>query len=158
MTASTTGFNSLAAMQARVGKEVGVSAWHRVTQDEIDRFATLTGDHQFIHVDPTRARAETPYGGTIAHGFYVLSLLPKLRNEVLAPIREQAVGLNYGLDRLRFLAPVRSGAHVRARFELKEITTRKENEALFRYLATVEIENEAKPALVAELLSLVILK
>jgi acyl dehydratase len=149
---------SLGALQARIGQEVGISGWHEVTQQMIDRFADVTGDHQFIHVDPIRAKAETPYGGTIAHGFLTLSLLPMFRHDALPPLADQAIGINYGLERVRFLAPVKSGARVRGRFTLKDITMRSEKEALFRYEVTIEIERSGKPALVAETLSLVIFK
>ncbi|HEY7460236.1 MAG TPA: MaoC family dehydratase [Xanthobacteraceae bacterium] len=149
---------SLDALQARIGQEVGISGWHEVTQQMIDRFADVTGDHQFIHVDPIRAKAETPYGGTIAHGFLTLSLLPMFRHDALPPLADQAIGINYGLERVRFLAPVKSGARVRGRFTLKDITMRSEKEALFRYEVTIEIERSGKPALVAETLSLVIFK
>jgi acyl dehydratase len=149
---------ALAALQERVGQEIGSSGWYEITQDMIDRFADVTGDHQFIHVDPKRAKAETPYGGTIAHGFLTLSLLPMFRHDALPPLAGQAIGINYGLDRVRFLAPVKSGARVRGRFTLKDITMRSEKEALFRYEVTIEIEGSGKPALVADSLGLAILK
>ena len=148
---------SLEALQARVGQEIGASGWHEVTQEMIDRFADVTGDHQFIHVDPARAQAEPPYGGTIAHGFLTLSLLPLLRHDALPPLANQAIGINYGLDRVRFLTPVKSGARLRGRFTLKDVTMRSEKEALFRYEVTIEIEGGGKPALVAESLALVVL-
>jgi acyl dehydratase len=148
---------SLETLQARVGQEIGASGWHEVTQEMIDRFADVTGDHQFIHVDPARAKAETPYGGTIAHGFLTLSLLPLLRHDALPPLANQAIGINYGLDRVRFLTPVKSGARVRGRFTLKEITMRSDKEALLRYEVTIEIEGGGKPAVVAESLALAIL-
>jgi acyl dehydratase len=149
---------SLDGLRSRVGQEIGISSWHEVTQEMIDRFADVTGDHQFIHVDPKRAKAETPYGGTIAHGFLTLSLLPMFRHDALPPLANQAIGINYGLDRVRFLAPVKSGSRVRGRFTLKDITMRSEKEALFRYEVTIEIEGNGKPALVAESLGLAILK
>lgn len=149
---------SLEAMQARIGQEIGVSDWQEITQDMIDRFADVTGDHQFIHIDPERARKETPFGGTIAHGFLTLSLLPKFRHEALPPLADLAMAINYGLDRVRFIAPVKSGARVRGRYVLKDIALRAEKEAMFRYEVTVEIEGGEKPALVAETLGLAILK
>jgi acyl dehydratase len=149
---------SIESLKSRIGEEIGISAWHEVTQEMIDRFADVTGDHQFIHVDPERAKAETPFGGTVAHGYLTLSLLPMFRHEALPPLANQAMGINYGLDRLRFLAPVRSGARVRGRFKLKEVAMRAEKEALFRYEVTVEIEDGEKPALIAETLALAILK
>jgi acyl dehydratase len=149
---------SLDGLRSRVGQEIGISSWHEVTQEMIDRFADVTGDHQFIHVDPKRAKAETPYGGTIAHGFLTLSLLPMFRHDALPPLANQAIGINYGLDRVRFLAPVKSGSRVRGRFTLKDIAMRSEKEALFRYEVTIDIEGNGKPALVAESLGLAILK
>jgi acyl dehydratase len=149
---------SLAALQGRVGQEIGASGWYEVTQDMIDRFADVTGDHQFIHVDPKRAKAETPYGGTIAHGFLTLSLLPMFRHDALPPLENQAIGINYGLDRVRFLAPVKTGSRVRGRFTLKDVTMRSEKEALFRYEVTIEIEGNGKPALVAETLAIAVFK
>jgi acyl dehydratase len=149
---------SLDALRSRVGQEIGISSWHEVTQEMIDRFADVTGDHQFIHVDPKRAKAETPYGGTIAHGFLTLSLLPMFRHDALPPLANQAVGINYGLDRVRFLAPVKTGSRLRGRFTLKDITMRSEKEALLRYEVTIEIEGNGKPALVADSLAIGILK
>jgi acyl dehydratase len=148
---------SLESLKARVGQEIGASGWHEITQEMIDRFADVTGDHQFIHVDPARAKAETPYGGTIAHGFLTLSLLPLFRHDALPSLANQAIGINYGLDRVRFLTPVKSGARIRGRFTLKDVTMRSEKEALFRYEVTIEIEGVGKPALVAETLALAVL-
>jgi acyl dehydratase len=149
---------SLEALKERVGQEIGISGWHEVTQDMIDRFADVTGDHQFIHVDPKRAKAETPYGGTIAHGFLTLSLLPMFRHDALPPLADQAIGINYGLDRVRFLAPVKTGSRVRGRFTLKDITMRSEKEALFRYEVTIDIDGNGKPALVADTLAIAVFK
>jgi acyl dehydratase len=157
MDARTAESVSIDHLKTMLGQEIGVSSWHEVTQDMIDRFADVTGDHQFIHVDPKRAQAETPFGGTIAHGFLTLSLLPMLRHEALPALANQAMGINYGLDRVRFLAPVKSGARLRGRFTLKEISARSDKEALFRYQVTVEIEGGEKPALVAETLALAVL-
>ena len=127
-----------------------MSAWHAVTQDGIDAFAVVTGDRQFIHVDPARAAAETPFGGTIAHGFLTLSLLSAMAKEAVPSSREQTLGVNYGLDRVRFLAPVPSGARVRGRFTLAECSPRSDTEARLRYAVTVEIEGGGKPALAAD--------
>jgi acyl dehydratase len=149
---------SLDALRQLVGQEIGVSSWYEISQEMIDRFAEVTGDHQFIHVDPKRAKAETPYGGTIAHGFLTLSLLPMFRHDALPPLADQAIGINYGLDRVRFLAPVKTGSRVRGRFTLKDVTMRSEKEALFRYEITIEIEGNGKPALVAESLAIAVFK
>jgi acyl dehydratase len=149
---------SIEALKSSVGQEIGVSGWHEVSQDMIDRFADVTGDHQFIHVDPERAKAETPFGGTVAHGFLTLSLLPMFRHQALPALAGQVMGINYGLDRVRFLAPVKSGARLRGRFKLREVAMRADKEALFRYEVTVEIEGGDRPALVAETLALAILR
>lgn len=141
---------------ALVGRELGVSAWHVVSQDLIDRFALVTGDDQFIHVDPVRAAAETPFGGTIAHGFLTLSLLSLLGREAIPPIEGRVMGINYGFDKVRFPAPVKAGARVRGRFVLAAVTPRAAGEMLLRYRATVEIDGEAKPAVSAEWLALAV--
>lgn len=142
---------------ARAGSFEAVSSWVHVTQDMIDRFAEATGDHQFIHVDPVRAAAQTPFGGTIAHGFLTLSLLSAMAYEVLPAPAEAAMGINYGFDRIRFLAPVPAGARVRARFQLVECGERKPGELLSRYNVTVEIEGSDAPALAADWLGLAVL-
>lgn len=149
---------TLDAMRLRVGQEIGLSSWRRVDQDRIDRFADVTEDHQFIHVDAERARAEAPFGGTIAHGFLTLSLLAAMGQEALPRIEGRAMGINYGFDRVRFIAPVPAGSRVRARFVLTDLTLRSASEALLRYDVSMEIENHAKPALVAEWLTLAILE
>ena len=112
-------------LEARIGQELGVSAWRSVTQADIDAFADVTGDDQFIHVDVARAEAETAFGGTIAHGFLTLSLLSILGREALPAIAGRRMGVNYGLDRVRFLSPVRSGGRVRGRFVLAGLERRK---------------------------------
>ena len=144
-------------LQALVGTELGVSGWHVVSQEMIDRFADVTSDRQFIHVDPVRA-AETPFGGTVAHGFLTLSLLSRLGQEAMPPIEGRVISVNYGFDKVRFPAPVKAGARIRARFVLGGITPRSANEMLLRYQATIEIEGEAKPAVSAEWLTLVMVR
>ncbi|MDB5591942.1 MAG: MaoC domain protein dehydratase [Enterovirga sp.] len=141
----------------RVGQEIGVSPWRLVAQVDLDRFADATDDHQFIHVDPRRAEAETAFGGTVAHGFLTLSLLSAFAREALPEVAGRRVGVNYGLDRVRFVAPVRSGSRVRGRFVLREVSRRGPAEMLLRHGVTVEIEGAAKPALVAEWLTLAVL-
>ncbi len=140
---------SVETMIELVGKEVGVSPWRVVSQDIIDRFADATDDHQFIHVDPERARAETPYGGTIAHGFLLLSLLSPMTYETVQPLKGSGMAINHGFDRIRFTAPVRSGARIRARFVLAEMNARPSGMVQLGYDVTVEIENSIKPALTA---------
>lgn len=138
-----------------VGQEVGVSDWVEITQERVNQFAEATGDHQFIHVDPVRA-AQTPFGGTIAHGFLTLSLMPMLAARTDAPAIEGAkMGVNYGGNKVRFMQPVRSGKRVRGRFKLLKFTERKPGvwEQVQEY--ALEIEGEAKPALIAEWIALV---
>ena len=148
---------SLDSLRARIGETIGTSSWREVTQDRIDRFAQVTDDHQFIHIDPERARRETPFGGSIAHGFLTLSLLSTMAYETLPTVEGRALGINYGFDRVRFLAPVRAGKRVRAHFTLADVTTREAKQVLLRYAVSVEIEGEAKPALSAEWLTLTVL-
>jgi acyl dehydratase len=138
-----------------VGQEVGVSAWHPVDQSRIDAYADVIEDHQFIHVDPERAKKETTFGTTIAHGFLTMSLLSIMSYEVMPVIEGTTMGVNYGFDRLRFISPVRSGSHVRGRFTLAEVKLRKPRELQSRTSVTVEIEGEEKPALVADWIGLI---
>ncbi len=134
-------------LEERVGQEVAVSPWYRITQERIAAFADATDDHQWIHVDPERAKA-SPFGGTIAHGFLTLSLLPKLV-ETAFRIEGKVMGVNYGLNRLRFTSPVPSGSNVRARFTLAKLE-RIEGGAQLTWNVTVEREGGDKPCLVAE--------
>jgi acyl dehydratase len=146
---------ALEVYQAMVGKEIGVSSWHLVDQPRIDTYADVIEDHQFIHVDPERAKKETAFGTTIAHGFLTMSLLSIMSYEVMPVIAGTTMGVNYGFDKLRFISPVRSGKRVRGRFVLAEAKLRKPNELLSRTNVTVEIEGEDKPALVADWLGLI---
>jgi acyl dehydratase len=146
---------TLQAYQAMVGKEIGVSSWHLVDQPRIDTYADVIEDHQFIHVDPERAKKETTCGTTIAHGFLTMSLLSIMSYEVMPVIAGTTMGVNYGFDKLRFISPVRSGKRVRGRFVLAEAKLRKPNELQSRTNVTVEIEGEDKPALVADWLGLI---
>ncbi|PSO31233.1 MaoC family dehydratase [Bradyrhizobium sp. MOS002] len=146
---------TLDAYQAMVGKEIGVSSWHLIDQPRIDTYADVIEDHQFIHVDPERAKKETAFGTTIAHGFLTMSLLSIMSYEVMPVIAGTTMGVNYGFDKLRFISPVRSGKRVRGRFVLAEAKLRKPNELQSRTNVTVEIEGEDKPALVAEWLGLI---
>lgn len=132
-----------------------VSDWVEVTQGMIDRFAEATGDDQFIHVDPVRA-AQTPFGGTIAHGFLLLSLMPMLSQRAGAPtIAGAKMAVNYGGDRTRFLQPVRSGTRVRGRFKLLKLAERQPGVWQHVQEYTLEIEGEDKPALIAEWIALI---
>ncbi|RXH35391.1 MaoC family dehydratase [Bradyrhizobium zhanjiangense] len=146
---------TLDAYQAMVGKEIGVSSWHLIDQPRIDTYADVIEDHQFIHVDPERARKETAFGTTIAHGFLTMSLMSIMSYEVMPVIAGTTMGVNYGFDKLRFISPVRSGKRVRGRFVLAEAKLRKPNELQSRTNVTVEIEGEDKPALVADWLGLI---
>lgn len=148
---------SVDALRQRVGQEIGVSSWHLVDQAMIDRFADVTGDRQFIHVDPERATADAPFGGTIAHGFLTLSLLSAMGQQALPAIEGRRIGINYGFDRVRFLSPVRVGARLRGRFALEGVKHRSPHELALHYHVTVEIEGEAKPALAAQWLTLAVL-
>lgn len=130
-----------------VGKEVAVSDWVEVSQERIDAFAAATGDDQWIHVDPERARRDSPYGTTVAHGFLTLSLLPYLVREI--EIRDVRMGINYGLNRVRFTGPVPASSRVRARFRL-DAAEPIEGGVQSLWTVTVECEGHPKPALVAE--------
>jgi len=146
---------SLATYQAMVGKEVGVSSWHVVDQGRINAYADVIEDHQFIHVDPERAKHETQFGSTVAHGFLTMSLLSIMSYEVMPVIECTTMGVNYGFDKLRFISPVRAGKRVRGRFVLMEARLRKPTELQSRTNVTVEIEGEDKPAIVADWLGLI---
>jgi acyl dehydratase len=136
-----------------IGTEVGLSDWQTVTQEMVNEFAVLTNDHQFIHVDPERAKA-TPFGGTIAHGFLTLSLLGGMAYVAQYTMQGATMGMNYGFDKIRFLNPVKTGSRIRARFVLKAMDERAPGQWMSRLEATVEIEGSDKPALVAEWLTL----
>ena len=140
-------------MKRRVGTET-LSDWVEVSQTMIDRFAEATGDHQFIHVDPERAGL-TPFGGTIAHGFLTLSLMPLLASKVpdAAVLDGVKMGVNYGGNKVRFLTPVRSGSRVRGRFKLVEFDEKRPGQYQQTTEFTVEIEGQDKPAMIAEWIS-----
>lgn len=146
--------SSLDEIRARVGQEVGVSSWLLIDQSRIDAFAECTEDRQFIHIDPAAA-AETPFGGTVAHGFLTLSLLPRMAAEAMLRPERIRMGVNYGLDHARFVAPVRSGKRVRGRFTLDSVEEKAPGQWLMRHRVTVEIEGEEKPALTALWLGLI---
>ncbi|HEY0412950.1 MAG TPA: MaoC family dehydratase [Allosphingosinicella sp.] len=144
---------SLDEIRARVGEEIGVSGWIAIDQARIDRFAEVTEDHQFIHVDP-EAAARTPFGGTVAHGFLTLSLLSRMAADVMLRPDSIRMGVNYGFERVRFMAPVRSGKRVRGRFTLSAFEEKRPGQWQFVHSVTVEIEGEDKPALVADWIGL----
>ena len=144
---------SIDQIQAKVGTEIGVSGWIAIDQARIDSFADLTADRQFIHVDP-EAAAQTPFGGTIAHGFLTLSLLSHMAQGVTLRPEGLKMAVNYGFDRVRFMAPVRSGKRVRGRFHLARVEQKSPQQWQFVHTVTVEIEGETKPALVADWIGL----
>ena len=140
-------------LQALIGQEVGVSKWFDVTQARIDAFAACTEDHQFIHVDPEAAKA-TPFGGTIAHGFLTLSLASAMSYDAVAPLEDVVMGVNYGFDKLRFVAPVPAGSRIRGRFKLLSAEDRGGGRWLLKHELTIQIEGGDKPALIAEWLGM----
>jgi acyl dehydratase len=146
---------SLDDIRAQIGREVGVSSWLLIDQARIDAFADTTEDHQFIHVDPAAA-ATAGFGGTIAHGFLTLSLLSRMAAEAMLIPDGVKMAVNYGLDRVRFLAPVKSGKRVRGRFVLDGADDKPGGQILLRHLVTVEIEDEDKPAVSATWLTLIV--
>jgi acyl dehydratase len=140
---------SIEEIQARVGSEIGVSGWLLIDQAAIDAFADVTQDHQFIHTDP-EAAAQTPFGGTIAHGFLTLSLLSRMAADVMLRPESVSMAVNYGFERVRFIAPVRSGSRVRGRFVLLGAHEKNPGQWQFVHQVTVEIEGGDKPALTAD--------
>ena len=144
---------SLDEIRGRVGQEVGVSDWLVVDQGRITAFADATEDPQFIHIDP-EAAAQTPFGGTVAHGFLSLSLLSRMGADAMLLPEGLRMAVNYGLDRVRFIAPVRSGKRLRGRFVLDSVEEKAPGQILMRHSVTVEIEGEEKPALTTEWLGL----
>ena len=144
---------SLDELRSRIGSEVGVSSWLTMDQKRINEFADATEDRQFIHIDP-EAAARTPFGGTIGHGFLTLSMLSRMAAEAMLVPDSIKMAVNYGLDRVRFIAPVRSGKRIRGRFRLDSVDEKAPGQLLLRHTVTVEIEGEEKPALTAEWLGL----
>jgi acyl dehydratase len=145
---------TLDEIRARVGSEIGVSDWIPIDQARIDAFAAVTEDPQFIHIDP-EAAARTPFGGTVAHGFLTLSLLSRMAAEVMLRPEGARMGVNYGLERVRFILPVRAGKRVRGRFRLDRFEEKNPGQWQFFHNVTVEVEGEDKPALVADWIGMV---
>ncbi|MEM9139744.1 MAG: MaoC family dehydratase [Pseudomonadota bacterium] len=146
---------ALEALAARLGQEIGVSRWFPMDQDRINAFADATEDWYFIHTDPEKAAASTPWGGTIAHGFLTASLLSAMAYEVIPPLEGVTHGVNYGFDKLRFVSPVPTGSRVRGRFALERADQAKPGEITLIFTVTVEIEGQevaagGRPALVAQ--------
>lgn len=146
---------SLQTVHQFVGRELGVSSWLTIDQQRIDEFAECTNDHQWIHVDVERARRESPFGTTIAHGYLTLCLLSPLQNEVGVIPSDAGQALNYGLDRVRFMTPVKAESRIRMRVMLISVEDRGKGRFLLKTQNTFEIEHEDKPALLAESLALV---
>jgi len=142
-----------AELKDHIGTELGHSEWLTVDQQRIDQFAECTGDHQFIHVDPEQA-AQTPFGGTIAHGFLSLSLIPLLMGDLLVVPQGTKMGVNYGLDSLRFIQPVRAGSRVRLKVTLLDAYEKNPGRWLLKARVVMEIEGAEKPAYIAETLAL----
>ena len=140
-------------MVARVGQEIGTSRWFPIQQSRVDAFADCTEDWYFIHTDPEKAAKETPWGGTIAHGFLTLSLLSAMAYDVVPSIEGAVRGVNYGFDKIRFVSPVPTGSNVRGRFVLSEVNTDKPGEITLVYDVTVEIEGQDRPAVAANWLT-----
>jgi acyl dehydratase len=138
---------TLAELEQATDRELGTSSWHEVTQEQIDKFADATGDHQWIHVDPERA-ADGPFGGTVAHGYLTLSMLPMMMSEVVS-VTDAVMGVNYGTERLRFTNPVPCGSRVRLHAKLVR-TERRGPSVIWHVGVQVEIEGKEKPALVGE--------
>ncbi|MGB0844285.1 MAG: MaoC family dehydratase [Alphaproteobacteria bacterium] len=143
-----------AAQTKQIGTEIGVSDWVRIDQNMIDKFADVTMDPQFIHTDPVRAATESPFGGTIAHGFLTLSLASKFVMDTFEDLPGQTMSLNYGFDKIRFLTPVKCDSQIRARFVLNAVTKKSDTQLLKEMAMTIDIKNtddqiSEKPALVA---------
>ena len=141
-----------------IGREVGVTEWFQIDQDRINRFAEATEDYQYIHIDAERA-AQTPFGTTIAHGFLTLSLLSMFSNKNGGiKLKNAVMGINYGLDKVRFINPVKVGSKIRARFTLAEASEKQPGRYLLKHNVVVEIEGEEKPALIAEWLGMTVIQ
>ena len=142
-------FGTLDEFEACVGEELGVSDWVEISQSRIYRFADATDDHQWIHLDEARAATESPYGTTVAHGYLTLSMLPRMTSEVFE-LKPRVAGINYGLDKVRFIAPVLAGTRIRGRVTLDKVAHPKPGTVQAHMTVTVEIEDGEKPACVAE--------
>ena len=141
-------------LEARVGLQIGLSDWVEVDQEMISTFGKLTFDEQFIHMDPERAKAETPFGGTIAHGFLTLSLASKFAIESLPDVKGRTMGINYGFNKIRFLHPVATGKRIRGCFTLDGLTRKGDGQILQEFGLSIEIEGVESPALVAQWLTM----
>ena len=149
---------SVATLEDFIGRELGVSDWVVVDQARIDNFAACTGDRQWIHVDVERAKRESPYRGTIAHGYLTLSLLAGLAIEIGIVPADASAGVNYGLDKVRFMAPVKAGARVRSRVTLVSVERKDGGRIIVKTMNELQIEGEDKPALIAETLAMLVVQ
>ena len=147
---------TLSQLGEHVGRELGVSEWVAIEQARINAFAACTGDHQWIHVDVERAKRESPFRSPVAHGYLTLSMIASLSMEIGIIPKDAAAGLNYGIDKVRFLAPVPAGARVRLRVSLVGIEPREGGQTVMKTRNTLEVEGSEKPALIAETLALLI--
>jgi acyl dehydratase len=147
---------TISQLGERIGQELGVSDWVTIDQSRIDKFAACTGDHQWIHVDVERAERESPYGGAVAHGYLTLAMVAPLAMQIGVLPKDAMAGLNYGVDKARFLAPVPAGARVRLRVVLSGVEPKDGGQAIMKTRNTLEIEGSDKPALVAEALAYLI--
>ena len=147
---------TIAGLSERIGQELGVSDWVVIDQARIDKFASCTGDHQWIHVDVERAKRESPFQGPIAHGYLTLAMVAPLAMEIGIIPTDAAAGLNYGVEKVRFLAPVPAGARVRLHVSLSGVEPRDNGQVIMKTLNTLEVEGSEKPALIAETLALLI--
>ena len=147
---------TLAGLDERIGQELGVSDWVAIDQARIDTFASCTGDRQWIHVDVERAKRESPFRGPIAHGYLTLAMVAPLAMQIGVIPEDAAAGLNYGIDKVRFLAPVPAGARVRLRVVLAGVEPRDGGQVIMKTQNTLEVEGSEKPALIAETLALLI--
>ena len=148
-------FTSAEQLRAAVGEDLGSSDWLQITQERVNTFADATGDHQWIHVDVERAKKESPFGGPIAHGYLSLSLIPVLNWQIYT-VENVKLGINYGSNKVRFINPVKVGAHVRLHTTLTSVEEVSGGALQVIATNTLEIENEAKPALIAETISRIV--
>lgn len=145
---------TLEEIRGYTGKEIGVSEWFELDQDKINGFADLTEDHMFLHVNPEAAKA-TPFGGTIAHGLLTLSMMPVMAYQAMPGVEGTKMGVNYGYDKVRFMAPVKSGKRIRGHFVVKSVEDKGDGRFALNQDVTIEIEGEEKPALCAEWITMV---
>ena len=145
---------TLDELKSSTGKEIGVSEWFTLDQEKINRFADVTEDHMFLHVNPEMAAA-TPFGGTIAHGLFTLSMVPVMAYQAMPGVSGTKMGVNYGYNKVRFMAPVKSGKRIRGRFVVKGVEPQDGGRMQILQDVTVEIEGESKPALAAEWITMV---